>query len=156
VGEGSPDRLVAWNRELLAAHRRLRAAWEVARTALETGAEPEAARRDLLLYCTGFCTALDGHHDGESAALFPALLDRFPELAPTIAKLQQDHDMIAGLLLGLDRAIRAQAPSASLVMHLDGLGAAMESHFGFEERRLLEVLARLELDADVRTVLGPL
>lgn len=43
-----------------------------------------------------------------------------------------------------------------LARHLDGIGAIMESHFRFEERRLLTVLEALALDADPRDVLGPL
>lgn len=144
MGEAESDRLIAWNRELLAAHRRLRASWELARGALDelddgghVVGDLAAVRRDLLLYCKGFCAALDGHHKGESAALFPALLARVPELGPTIAKLQQDHDMIADLLLAFDRAVSARAEPSELAMHLDGLGAIMDSHFGYEERHLL-------------------
>lgn len=36
------------------------------------------------------------------------------------------------------------------------LAAIMESHFRYEERRLLGPLSALELDADPPTVLGPL
>lgn len=100
--------------------------------------------------------ALDGHHAGESAALFPALLARFPELGPTVVKLQQDHDMIANLLLSLDQSVTAGEPPRESALHLDGLGAIMDSHLGYEERQLLGVLATLELDTDVQAALGPL
>jgi hypothetical protein len=43
-----------------------------------------------------------------------------------------------------------------LARHLDGIGAITESHFRFEERRLLAVLEALAHDADPRDVLGPL
>jgi hypothetical protein len=45
---------------------------------------------------------------------------------------------------------------AALNRHLEGIAAIMESHFRFEERRLLTVLETMALSADPRDVLGPL
>jgi hypothetical protein len=50
----------------------------------------------------------------------------------------------------------APAAPAELLRHLDGLSAIMESHFSYEERQLLYVLAALDLEADPHTLLGPL
>ena len=159
--EGEPHRLIAWDRELTGAHRRLRQALRVARDALDrddaAGPEPvQSARADLRLYCQGFCTALGGHHRGEDAALFPQLSAQYPALQPTLVKLQQDHELIAALLTQFDQAISSGAPPAELSSQLDGLAAIMESHFRYEERQLLGPLAALQLDADPHTVLGPL
>ena len=52
--------------------------------------------------------------------------------------------MIAHLLSGLEKAIRSQAPPEEIGRHLEGLAAIMESHFRYEERQLLAVLARLD------------
>ena len=68
--EDEHDRLIAWNRELTAAHQRLRQALRVTRDALGAG-DVESGGADLLLYCHGFCAALSGHHISEDAALFP-------------------------------------------------------------------------------------
>ncbi|GAB2824097.1 hypothetical protein GCM10022221_22670 [Actinocorallia aurea] len=152
MGEGEKNRLIAWHRELQAAHHRLRHALEVARES----AEDASARTELLLYCKGFCAALDGHHTREDEGLFPELAARHPSLRPVLAKLRQDHDMIATLLAGFDRAIASAAPPTELFRHLDGLAAIMESHFRFEERELLGVLAALDVEADPRDLLGPL
>lgn len=146
------SRLIAWHRELSAAHARLRAALELAQDSLT---DP-AASGDLLLYCLGFCAALGGHHRSEDVGLFPELLGRHPELDETIAYLQQDHSMIAHLLGGLEKAIDSNAPPEEIGRHLEGLAAIMESHFRYEERRLLAVLATLDLDAAVPDMLGPL
>lgn len=68
-------RLIAWGRELAVVHQRLRDAMAVVRDAVddaeEAGAEDllSAATADLLVYCRGFCSALDGHHRSEAAAL---------------------------------------------------------------------------------------
>jgi hemerythrin-like domain-containing protein len=155
VSEAESNRLIAWNRELVNAHQRLRQALRLTRDALDAGsAEPLTA--DLLLYCHGFCAALSGHHVREDTALFPELSARHPELAATIAKLRQDHEVIASLLTQLNDALGSSADPADLARHLDGLSAIMESHFHFEERQLLEVLATLDLVADPNDPLGPL
>jgi hemerythrin-like domain-containing protein len=158
VRPGEPHRLIAWDRELTAAHQRLRRALRVARDALDTGDSrvAQSAGADLRLYCHGFCAALGGHHGGEDAALFPRLSAQYPALRPTLARLRQDHELIASLLTQFDQAISPGARPAELSLQLDGLAAIMESHFRYEERQLLGPLSALELDADPRTVLGPL
>lgn len=140
-------RLIAWHRELTAAHDQLRAALAVAQ---------DAPTSDLLLYCLGFCTALGGHHRSEDACLFPELLHRHPELTETIAYLEQDHSMISYLLGGLEQVIQTQAPPDEVARHLEGIAAIMESHFRYEERQLTSILADLDLEAPVQDVLGPL
>jgi hemerythrin-like domain-containing protein len=159
VSEDEKNRLIAWNRELTAAHQRLRQALRVTRDALGAGgAGPDAGPpgADLLLYCHGFCAALSGHHVSEDAALFPELSARHPELRPVIAKLAQDHEMIAALLTQFGHALNAAAAPAELARHLDGLSAIMESHFSYEERQLLGILSALRLIADPHALLGPL
>ena len=152
MSPGDVSRLIAWHRELSAAHARLRAALELAQDSLT---DP-AASRDLLLYCLGFSTALDGHHRSEDGGLFPELVGRHPELDATIAYLKRDHSMIAHLLGGLEEAVASQAPPEEIGRHLEGIAAIMESHFRYEERQLLAVLATLDLDAAVPDLLGPL
>lgn len=149
-------RLVAWRRELLQAHERLRLALHTAQQAARNGADVADASRDLLLYCHGFCLALDGHHRGEDALLFPALVEQYPSAARVIGMLRQDHDMIASLLAGLDSAVRSGDSPEELALHLEGLAAIMESHFRFEERELEPLLDQLDLDADPAVVFGPL
>jgi hypothetical protein len=63
---------------------------------------------------------------------------------------------IAALLGRFDHALNSGAPPGELSLYLDGLSAILESHFQYEERRLLDTLSRLELHADPRTALGPL
>lgn len=64
--------------------------------------------------------------------------------------------MIAHLLAGLQAAVAGAASVEQLDQHLEGVAAIMESHFRYEERRLLTVLEALALDADPHAVLGPL
>jgi hemerythrin-like domain-containing protein len=157
VGEGEQARLIAWDRELRAVHDSLRRALEVTREAVSNGVEVAVpATRDLLLFCHGFCAALNGHHQGEDRALFPPLAKQYPQLGETLRSLQQDHSTIAHLLTGLRSAVERPAPAAELERHLDGISAIMESHFRYEERQLLAVLETLHLDLDPRVALGPL
>ncbi|MFE1775538.1 hemerythrin domain-containing protein [Streptomyces sp. NPDC059008] len=59
------------------------------------------AATDLLLFCHGFCAALSGHHRAEDGSLFPELVRARPDLAPVVAKLTQDHNMIEHRIGGL-------------------------------------------------------
>ncbi len=137
-------------------HHRLREALDVTRAALGEGIPGESATRELLLYCHGFCAALDSHHQGEDRTLFPAIAAAHPELRPVLRSLEQDHSMIAHLLGGLSAAVDRAASPEELDRHLEGIAALMENHFRYEERQLLAVLETLELSAAPGEVLGPL
>ena len=154
--ERETTRFIAWSRELRQVHERLREALDLTRSAVAEGRSGEAATRDLLLHCHGFCAALDGHHRGEDHTLFPAIKAAHPELEPVLRYLTQDHSMIAHLLGGLQSAVDRTASVAELDRHIEGVAAIMESHFRYEERELLGVLETLSLDAPLDEVLGPL
>ncbi|MBT2415333.1 hemerythrin domain-containing protein [Streptomyces sp. ISL-12] len=156
VTERETTRLIAWSQELRRVHHRLREALSVTRDSLADGSPGEAATRELLLYCHGFCAALDGHHQGEDRTLFPAIGAEHPELRPVVRQLEQDHSMIAHLLGGLRAAVDRTAPPEELGRHLEGIAAIMENHFRYEERQLLAVLETLELAAEPRDALGPM
>jgi hemerythrin-like domain-containing protein len=151
------QRVVAWGQELREVHRRLREALAVARSAVEDGASGPTAARDLQLYCVGFCVALTGHHRSEDATLFDLVLAAEPGLAPVVADLKRDHSMLDHLLGELERAAMSGADQDALLRHLDGIEAVMETHFRFEEKKLVDVLdAARRPDADRQELLGPL
>ncbi|MEJ3653023.1 hemerythrin domain-containing protein [Actinomycetes bacterium KLBMP 9759] len=147
--EGETARLVVWSTEIRHVHARLRQALAVTRDEVADGL-------DLLVFCHGFCTALDGHHEGEGRTLFPAIEAAHPELRPTLRALEQDHSMIAQLLGALRAAVDRGDTPAVLDQHLEGIAAIMESHFRYEERALLTILETLDLAADPADVFGPL
>ena len=149
-------RLIAWSNELRRAHGRLREALALTRAAVRTGDGPPGVPAELVLYCRGFCTALDQHHRGENRVLFPAIEAAHPELSPVLRNLEQDHSMSDFLLTALGAAVDSGVASSEIQRHLDGIGAIMESHFAYEERQLLHVLDALALREDPRAVLGPL
>lgn len=150
-------RLLAWGQEMRAVHRRLRDALQFAREAVEDGSGTESLAKNLQLFCWGFCGALSGHHRSEDAALFPVMLRQLPELASTVSKLVQDHNMISQLIGELERALAGSFEQQVLLRHLDGIEAVMETHFRFEERQLVGVLdemAELFGDLDRTEVFG--
>ncbi|RIJ78162.1 hemerythrin domain-containing protein [Nakamurella silvestris] len=156
VTERETTRLIAWSTELRRVHQRIRDALQITQESVKDGLSAEQAGRDLLLYCRGFCAALDGHHRGEDRTLFPAIERAHPDLAPVLRALEQDHSMIAHLLGELSAAVDRSASPVDLDRHLEGVSAIMENHFRYEERQLLTVLEGLELRASVPEVFGPL
>jgi hypothetical protein len=131
-------------------HDGLRAELRALQLAAASGEPPEREGRPLLAHCAAFCSALTRHHTGEDARAFPALAARFPDLAPLIAKLEEDHQLI-GMLVG---RIEAAAGTPRLAGELDGLAAIMESHFAFEERRILHALDELGTDVPATELFG--
>ena len=119
------DRVVALSVQLAAAHDELRRQIR----------ELTAGDNTLTQHCLAFCAALTTHHQGEDASIFPYLLRRRPDLADTIAKLQEDHVMIASIVSRI--AELAGRPAAEAEMA--GLMAIMESHFAFEERTVAQL-----------------
>jgi hypothetical protein len=153
----TPGRTRAWSSEMRAVHERLRAALAISREQIEDGGDVDPPSRELLLYCWGFCAALSGHHRAEDDALFPRLVEQRPDLAPVIGQLARDHSMIEHLLGELGRALDGGAPAAEKLRHLDGIEAVMETHFRYEELRLLDVLDRVLDDGPAPADLfGPL
>ena len=146
--------MLAWSQELRLVHTRLRRAMDVAREAIDLSADPGTLAADLLVHCHGLCATLDGHHRSEDAGLFPQIADSRPDLAPVLAKLSQDHSMMAHLIGALEEALRSGADPDTLHGHLDGIGAIMESHFRYEERSLLGVLDDLALTLPRRDAFG--
>jgi hypothetical protein len=64
--------------------------------------------------------------------------------------------MIAHLVHALQRALSGNEPVSTLMRHLEGIAAIMESHFRYEERELLDTLATITLDLDPPSAFGPL
>ncbi len=107
---------------------------------------PPETRRILPAHCPAFCAALTAHHTGEDAGAFPALAERFPELAPVLDEMAEDHVWISGILARVEELavqLAEEGSSPRLAGELDGLAAIAESHFSFEERRIAAALDRL-------------
>ncbi|MFF7455608.1 hemerythrin domain-containing protein [Kitasatospora sp. NPDC008115] len=141
------DRAVALSIQLSRVHRDLRRRIDGLRSA------PGPHRPDdetLAVHCLAFCQALTDHHQGEDEGLFAQLVRERPALAPTVAKLVEDHGLISSILarvrelaLGADGSPGAEHDPVRQELvrrELDGLAAIMDSHFRYEERVLGEAL----------------
>jgi hypothetical protein len=124
------DRSVAYGRQLIEIHDRLRDSLDALR---------RGAPADLGLHCLAFCSAVTEHHTGEDSGVFPVLARERPDLREVLDGLAQDHVQIAALLHRL-AGLAAHDDRAPLLRELDGIAAIVESHFSWEERRLVAAL----------------
>lgn len=97
-------------------------------------------------YCQSYCRLVTTHHTIEDSSMFPHLRAREPGLAPVIDRLESEHHTIAGVLDEVDRALVAVVSRPGAIPDLraavDLLSDAMTSHLSYEERELVEPLAR--------------
>jgi hemerythrin-like domain-containing protein len=137
----------ALSRELTEIHDELRQSLRQLRAGLAGGGARPA--RSLRAHCAGFCAALARHHGAEDATTFPLLARQAPELAPVLAQLQADHQVIAQVLRRVDELAAAAGPenAGDVGDELDGLAAILESHFRWEERRISAALDALDPSA---------
>ena len=155
---GSPgdarDRLTPFGDEMIRIHDWLRG--ELGRLGDEVDAHlfgRGERPRNLRAHCLSFCAAVTKHHRGEDAGAFPLLVEEFPELRPLVEKMAQDHVMVSGLLESLRRVVDDvpaepdEATARRIQGELGGLNAILESHFSFEERRIVDALNSLPADS---------
>jgi hypothetical protein len=93
---------------------------------------------DLRIHCAAFCRALTTHHSSEDADVFTVLAAEAPELAPVLDELRNDHVVIAEALAALDEALQSEGADARV--QFDTVAALLETHFGYEERKLAAAL----------------
>jgi hypothetical protein len=97
---------------------------------------------DLRTHCLAFCHALTRHHSGEDTDAFGVVRERFPSLGPVLDTLSRDHRQIEELLERL-RSLLASGDRVAIGRELDGIAVLMESHFFYEEKKLLTALNSL-------------
>ena len=98
-------------------------------------------------FCETYCRTVTNHHTLEDRSVFPHLRRSDEGLGPVIDRLEEEHEQIADLLERVDRALVALV--AAEEDGIGGVGRAMDlltdallSHFSYEERELVEPLAR--------------
>ncbi|MEU8182620.1 hemerythrin domain-containing protein [Micromonospora sp. NPDC049044] len=137
-------RLAAVGNQMIEIHLWLSAELARLRATLDTSGDVRASR-DLRAHCLTFCTALGRHHTGEDTGAFELLAEQVPELRPVIANLITDHEVVAGILARVEALLTddTAVPRPELRAELDGLAALLESHFRYEEKRLVGALNAL-------------
>jgi hypothetical protein len=98
-------------------------------------------------YCASYCRIVTTHHSLEDQGLFPRLRAADPRLAPVIGRLREEHLVIHDVLERVDRALVAfvGGPDGAGALRdaVDLLTDTLLSHLSYEERELVEPLARL-------------
>jgi alkanesulfonate monooxygenase SsuD/methylene tetrahydromethanopterin reductase-like flavin-dependent oxidoreductase (luciferase family)/iron-sulfur cluster repair protein YtfE (RIC family) len=99
-------------------------------------------------FCASYCRIVAGHHTLEDRSIFPHLRTGDGDLAPVIDRLEEEHEVIADLLERVDQAMLGLVnddpdgmTKARAVFDL--FSDALLSHLAYEERELVEPLARL-------------
>lgn len=105
---------------------------------------PPGLGQELRAHCLNFCGALKRHHTGEDMATFPMLARQFPALAPALAKLGEEHVIVARLQTEIQQLVDDYVPGESdparLREDLDRLASQLEAHFEYEERTVVTAL----------------
>ncbi|MCG5214736.1 hemerythrin domain-containing protein [Streptosporangium soli] len=139
------DRLTAFGNQLIEVHIWLREELERVRADVDSYAEGRGERpRELRAHCLAFCSALTRHHTGEDDGAFPVLAEQFPELRPVLEELTHDHHVVTGILRRVTELVEGleadPAEARRVAGELDGLTALLESHFVYEEKKLVTAL----------------
>jgi len=98
-------------------------------------------------YCQTYCRVVTTHHTFEDIGMLPALREADPRLAPVVDRLAAEHRAIHEVIEGVDRALVAfvadPGRGEAVREAVDVLTDALLSHLSYEERELVEPLARL-------------
>jgi hemerythrin-like domain-containing protein len=100
-------------------------------------------------FCASYCRVLTTHHTIEDEHMFVALGQAQESLAPVLARLGREHEVIAGVLTGLDEALVAMVADPARLDEVrdrvELLAEALLSHLDYEEEELVEPLGRLDI-----------
>lgn len=158
----SNDRIAAFGNELIEIHIWLREELaelldDVDGYLAGTGRRP----RELGAHCLAFCSALQRHHTGEDDGAFLALAEHAPQLAPVLAELTHDHQLVSATLRRVQQLVgdltgaAGDIDAVAVRAELGTLAALLETHFGYEERKLVAALNALDSrGATVQQMLG--
>ncbi|CAM5666299.1 hypothetical protein GCM10010222_16630 [Streptomyces tanashiensis] len=148
------DRLAAFGNQLVDVHLWLREELARLREELDSFLSGAGTRpRNLRAHCLAFCSALTRHHTAEDRGVFPVLAQAYPDLRPVLDELARDHAQVEEILVSLQALLDTlpaepmSDPDPAEVRRvrgeLDGLVALVESHFTYEEKKLVKALNEL-------------
>ncbi|MFI1017846.1 LLM class flavin-dependent oxidoreductase [Streptomyces sp. NPDC020965] len=101
-------------------------------------------------FCTAYSRTLTTHHTIEDQYMFPELREKQQTLAPVVARLEEEHEIIAEALARLDAALVTLVQDDSRMSEVQDLTRVLDriltSHLGYEEEELVEPLDRLGIN----------
>ncbi len=100
-------------------------------------------------FCESYCRFVTMHHSLEDVSFFPQVRRADPRLGPVLDRLSAEHRVIHDVLNRVDAALVATVSDPKGITELgdavDLLTDTLLSHLSYEERELVEPLARLPL-----------
>ncbi|MET0132503.1 MAG: nitroreductase/quinone reductase family protein [Kibdelosporangium sp.] len=121
---------------LVQIHDSLRREMAIIRKEAATGTTLGA---QLRVNCLTVCRGLTFHHTKEDQGLFPYLAAQHPDLAPTLERLDEEHQQIAVLVDALQQAL-AGDDADQVRAEVERLTEQLENHLAYEEEQLLPLL----------------
>lgn len=108
-------------------------------------APPPGLGLQIRQHCLAFCQALEFHHVGEDAHVFPAMETYHPHLKDVFERLRAEHRTVARLQqeLGGMLADVAGADPERFRTELSELSKQLNAHLDYEEETLLPLLAEV-------------
>ncbi|MFC3891429.1 LLM class flavin-dependent oxidoreductase [Lentzea rhizosphaerae] len=98
-------------------------------------------------YCESYCRLVTIHHTHEDRSLYPQLRAGDARLGPVLDRLTEEHQIIHEVLERLDEALVATVAEPKRVGEVqeavDLLTDTLLSHLSYEERELVEPMARI-------------
>lgn len=102
-------------------------------------------------YCESYCRVVTVHHTLEDQGVFPHLRHADKRLVPVVDRLEEEHRAIHHVIERVDQALVTLVTKpeeiADLQAAIDLLTDTLLSHLSYEERALVEPLARLGLQS---------
>ncbi|MEU9916312.1 hemerythrin domain-containing protein [Streptomyces sp. NPDC051001] len=150
----SHGRLTAFGNQLIEVHLWLREELAALRQDVDSYLSGGTRVRELRMHCLTFCSALDRHHNGENDVAFTEIAEHFPELRSVLEELRRDHRLVDDSLQRLERLVGAldrESDPTEFRRELDSLAALVETHFTYEEKRIVSALNALEVPGWDRT-----
>ncbi|TDV41734.1 LLM class flavin-dependent oxidoreductase [Actinophytocola oryzae] len=100
-------------------------------------------------YCESYCRLVTMHHTLEDRTLYPQLRRADGRLTPVLARLTEEHHVIHDVLERVDAALVATVADPARITELsavvDLLTDTLLSHLSYEERELIEPMARIPI-----------
>lgn len=134
---GGPPNAASWGAALKLVHDAFRRELDTIRR--EVAAARPTLGVQLKVNCATACQGLRFHHTAEDSGTFPVLRERFPELAPTLDRLAEEHESIAALLTRLQQTLDG-GDTPTLRADVDRLIDELEAHLAYEEEQLIPFL----------------
>ncbi|MFJ4922964.1 LLM class flavin-dependent oxidoreductase [Streptomyces sp. NPDC088725] len=101
-------------------------------------------------FCAAYCRTLTTHHTIEDQMMFPELQEKQDSLTPVLEQLEEEHEVIADVLVALDEALVALVKDDTRIDAVNRcvelLDRVLTSHLDYEEEELVEPLDRLNIN----------